>query len=367
MFYIGVVEDNKDPKKLGRLKVRIFGLHTFNRNDTSDTSEYLSTFELPWAYPIFPISNSCTDGISDFSNIVCGTKVIITFMDKFQQQPFYLGVLPYILENNVNFNYGFTDLNGEYPKNLNESSISRLARNENINNTYVAQRNANRVKSFTINDVEYDEPPSSYNAEYPYNRVIETEGGIVIELDSTPNNERINIWHPSGDYTEISNDGTKVSRINGLNIEITNNDKVIAVDGTYSLKIGDGANIELTGSSNISTSNSQSTMNIDLKGDLILNVEGENGLGLESSKKVNIIAPEVNISANNTKITATGKNPIVTLEENGTINATKALTVTAGNNTTITSQGSTTVTSQGNVDITSTGKVTVSGSVIELN
>ena len=42
MFYRGVVENNNDPLKLGRLQVRIFGIHT-------DDKDELPTEALPFA------------------------------------------------------------------------------------------------------------------------------------------------------------------------------------------------------------------------------------------------------------------------------------------------------------------------------
>lgn len=241
MFYIGIVENNNDPLKLGRLQVRIYGVHTFNREDVE--LNYLPTEKLPWAMPIFPISNSCIDGISDFTGIVKGTKVIICFMDSYQQMPFYIGVLPFALDKEVDFSNGFTDPNSVHPNSdfINESSISRLARNENIDKTYVKQRNDNRT-SWS----DGQEPESAYNAQYPYNRVFETESGIVIELDSTPNNVRINIWHPSGYYTEIDNNGSKTEKTVGTNIEI-NNDKTVIVKGNYKTEVDGEVNIKTSG------------------------------------------------------------------------------------------------------------------------
>jgi hypothetical protein len=40
-FYYGFVEDNVDPLKVGRVKVRILGIHTDNKND-------IPTDHLPW-------------------------------------------------------------------------------------------------------------------------------------------------------------------------------------------------------------------------------------------------------------------------------------------------------------------------------
>lgn len=50
----------------------------------------------------------------------------------------------------------------------------------------------------------WNEPSVAYNAEYPYNRVIETAAGHVIELDDTPGSERIMLYHKNGSYIQMS-------------------------------------------------------------------------------------------------------------------------------------------------------------------
>ena len=40
--FVGVVEDRQDPQKLGRVRVRVVGLHTHNKED-------LPTADLPWS------------------------------------------------------------------------------------------------------------------------------------------------------------------------------------------------------------------------------------------------------------------------------------------------------------------------------
>lgn len=56
----------------------------------------------------------------------------------------------------------------------------------------------------------WDEPSVAYNAEYPYNRVIETGSGHVIELDDTPGGERIMIYHRNGSYIQMSPTSTTI-------------------------------------------------------------------------------------------------------------------------------------------------------------
>ncbi|MFW6014834.1 MAG: hypothetical protein ACOCRK_00185 [bacterium] len=44
-MYRGVVEDNKDPEKMGRCKIRVWGVHTEKKNKTS--TEGIPTEEIP--------------------------------------------------------------------------------------------------------------------------------------------------------------------------------------------------------------------------------------------------------------------------------------------------------------------------------
>lgn len=66
-WWIGVVENNADPAKLMRHKVRIFGLHTENL-------ELLPTEDLPWAIPMCPANAGGAKTSSFFKegDYVCG-------------------------------------------------------------------------------------------------------------------------------------------------------------------------------------------------------------------------------------------------------------------------------------------------------
>jgi hypothetical protein len=58
-----------------------------------------------------------------------------------------------------------------------------------------------------------DEPPISYDPTYPFNRVLKTKQGIIIEIDDTPGKERIHIWHPTRTWKEIHPDGTVTEHV----------------------------------------------------------------------------------------------------------------------------------------------------------
>jgi predicted chitinase len=86
-LYTGVVENRKDPLKLGRCQVRIVGLHT-------EQKTVLPTADLPWAFPMQPVTSAAMNGIGHAPvGPVEGTWAIIFFRDADEQQPIMMGTI----------------------------------------------------------------------------------------------------------------------------------------------------------------------------------------------------------------------------------------------------------------------------------
>jgi hypothetical protein len=125
-WFIGVVEDRMDPKRLGRLRVRCLGHHTENKDK-------IKTEDLPWAHPMNPITSATVSGIGQTPlGAVEGTWVVGFFTDNDLQQPVIMGTLPGVPKDlpNPGNNKGFQDPNGLYPRAPGESDVNRLAINE---------------------------------------------------------------------------------------------------------------------------------------------------------------------------------------------------------------------------------------------
>lgn len=86
-LYTGVVENRDDPLKLGRCQVRIVGLHTEDKS-------VLATEDLPWAYPMQPVTSAAINGIG-WTPVgpVLGTWVVVMFRDPDNQMPIMLGTI----------------------------------------------------------------------------------------------------------------------------------------------------------------------------------------------------------------------------------------------------------------------------------
>lgn len=77
-FYSGIVEDNKDPDCLGRLKIRVPGC---NDNWNLD--------DIKWAEPCFPFGGYLDEGF--FMVPTVGSYVIVAFIEGSQEKPIWLG------------------------------------------------------------------------------------------------------------------------------------------------------------------------------------------------------------------------------------------------------------------------------------
>jgi hypothetical protein len=74
-------------------------------------------------------------------------------------------------------------------------------------------RKAGQMEIPTADGKSWSEPPIPWQAIYPYNHVHQTESGHVIEMDDTPNFERLHWYHRTGTFTEIHPVGIKVDKI----------------------------------------------------------------------------------------------------------------------------------------------------------
>lgn len=95
-IYQGVVEDIMDPLKLGRVKVRVFGLHT-------DDKTLIPTETLPWATVAAPTTSASVSGVGHSpTGLLPGSWVVLFFSDPEQQYPVVFASFPGIPVDSLN-------------------------------------------------------------------------------------------------------------------------------------------------------------------------------------------------------------------------------------------------------------------------
>lgn len=319
-FYRGVVEDNKDPQKAGRVRVRVFGLHTEQKYPTE--TEGIPTEELPWAEPCLPIMEGSISGFGMWSVPVQGSHVMLFFEDGNPCHPMYFASLPGIPESKASLqksigtqleasskNEGFRDPDGVYPKSnrLGEPDVHRLARGIK-DETLVTTKEENLDQAIQVAfGGSWDEPNPAFAAKYPHNFVFTTHGGLTVELDSTPGAKRFHIYHPSNTYIECDNNGNIVIRNQADKYEITlqgryvhiyqdnqetvDGDERVKVKGTRYMEVNEDENRKVDGDRNTQVGGDE---NKTVAGELNITVSGT--INIISSTEVNVTAPTINLN-----------------------------------------------------------------------
>ena len=308
-FYTGIVEDRNDPLQVGRVRVRIFGLHT-------DDKSLIGTPDLPWSDVLMPNTTSALSGIgSSPHGLVEGSTVMGFFRDEDDMQDFvvigslfgrpsenYKSALgsedekatkrspehgfndprldtisdyketndgqkmgnrnngrnwgydsslelsprrPESLEFNIDgsgVKINQPDKGVNYPKEdytkIKHSDVNMAAVDKNAYpNNMIELQEGETVKEGIDSAGEKMTRISQVNPKYPFNHVWESESGHVLEMDDTPNSERLHMYHRSGTRLEVLPDGTQTMKVVNNNYEITLKDKKILIGG--------GADIEL--------------------------------------------------------------------------------------------------------------------------
>ena len=325
LYFFGVVEDRQDPLYAGRLRVRIVGTHTQDKN-------ILPTADLPWALCVLPITASGISGIGfSATGLLEGSWVFGFFRDgSYRQEPVILGSLPGRPLELADSSKGFYDPNEIYPKYKEESDVNRLAvnlknaDNEEINPSLsLTIRRETRITGIPTADYNsmttapgeltlasdgdtWSQPEIPYAAVYPRNHVYESESGHLSEFDDTPGAERIHIRHRVGSSIEYHPDGTRTDIIKKDHYTLTTgNNQVyvqgksdISIDGRskifinkegglnnhYDIQVGPGANINIqVDSGDINLHTLTGRINMNSGGDFALKVGGDYYLQVDGS------------------------------------------------------------------------------------
>lgn len=149
--------------------------------------------DLPWAQIVVPITQGIHEGKGQNLGLLVGTQVFGIFLDGQNSQ------LPMVI--------------GSIPK---EGDTNEKAK-----------------------------------ANYPLNKVYETETGHYKEWDDTEKNARIKEQHKSGTYYEIQNDGTRTTFITKDETLVVSGDKYTVVAGNDTLNVTGDVKINVTGSAKI--------------------------------------------------------------------------------------------------------------------
>ena len=339
--YYGIVEDRQDPLKIGRVRVRVHGIH-------SDEKGLIATPDLPWAQVMLPTTSAGLSGFGTQHGLVEGSTVILFFRDgDLCQQPVVIGSTAGLPASGFreaiddvlitrNPEHGFNDPRGlttsaydgkpdganpdhaprrgfglttaldTAPKIYESRDISYIGKGSSITEPTLTEKDLPYYPLYTDKsdlsalagttddeglhagrDIIKDLLPSKKEIKcpakpvYPYNKVVQSESGHVIEMDDTPSAERLAIEHRSGTFQEIHPDGSMVTRVVNDNYTIICRDEEVFVGGKVNIKVLGDAKIETIGKLELKAFKDGK---IDVVGKLDIEAGGD--ITLKSAKEV---------------------------------------------------------------------------------
>ena len=235
-----VVEDNLDPLMIGRVRLRVQGIHSAKLNE-------VSTENLPWSEVLSPIDSG--NGLGSSTNILIGTWGFCTPLNDSFSEFLMLGVSKGIIPEPVTVDFdgddiGFRDTREEALFPIENTRPGNPLENGSVNNENPVQDRV-QVDSFT------ETADTSSSAVYPNNKVYQDHNGNLVEIDGTPENSRIRIQHSTGARVEISVDGdiTIQASANGNVWQETPGLFSIGADGNMIIE----ADVKIVGSLEVST------------------------------------------------------------------------------------------------------------------
>ena len=234
LFFIGVIENNVDPRREGRVQVRAFGVHGTNKQVGRD--------ELPWALVMQGDYNP--NNIPKVNSWVFGV-----FLDgRDAQEPMVMGLIPTqyaTIIDPVKNGWGFIPdkdgnetAHGSAPQDVMQPQQSRYLRGEYIQETQVLTQEMGRTVDVKVGGTEetWDQPASAFNTQYPHNKVWET-AHHSIELDDTPGGERVTVRHKSGSFIEIDSRGTTTNKTVGDHFDVMDRKQHVVVGGMSTVTV----------------------------------------------------------------------------------------------------------------------------------
>ena len=289
-WFQGVVEDHNDPEQIGRVKDRCLGIHT-------EDKETLPTDDLPWAMVMMPTTSASLSQIGQSpSGLLKGSWVMGWFRDGNScQEPVVMGSFHGYPMERPNTDLGFCDPSGTHPVEIEEPDTSRLARGDRRSKLLV-KKNEHLASTehpphpIAWSTEKWTTMSNPYNARYPFNRVNQTESGHVIEIDDTPNGERINIQHMSGSFIEMHPDGSIRILNEGTHELLIEKDHNQHTKGNFNIYVSGTATVKAEGNIDM-----ESTKDIRAKC-VNFRVDASNVIDLNGGAEIDADAPIINLN-----------------------------------------------------------------------
>ena len=234
----------------------------------------------------------------------------------------YDGTLDGKNPQHINRNYGLTlaldksprrsgETTGEiYPKTsyINDSDVNLLARGDTTTYPVITlvdgegtleegeEVEPRKETAETLGVLQYNGPrdKTTYlNPIYPFNHVHETESGHIIELDDTPDYERIHLYHRTGSRIEIQKDGDYIEKVVRDKYSVVLGNDFVTITGDVVVNVTGNSYVNTTGNTTLTTGGNTT---VTTTGNTLVDTTGTTTVN--STGNTDVTTPETLITSN---------------------------------------------------------------------
>lgn len=176
-WFVGVVEDRMDPLEQGRVRVRVYGMHPYQK--TQGAILGLPTSELPWMTILQSVNSASISGVGGpVTGLLEGTHVFGVWLDKYRVNGLVLGSYGSNTKTKPNFNEGFSDPTGQYPRYLGNDTNKLNRGGESGDDSTTNQiQNQNLQTGVNPEDIDLSDIPEDPNPDFTIEAMLRGDEG----------------------------------------------------------------------------------------------------------------------------------------------------------------------------------------------
>lgn len=244
-WFVGVVEDRMDPLKQGRVRVRVWGLHPYEK--TQGPVKGIRTEDLPWMSILQPTSSASVSGVQQaVTGMVPGTNVYGHFLDKYKLNGLILGTYSGNSTQKPNPNEGFADPTGQYPLYLgNDTNPLNRGSTAGFDSTQNVIQDSNLDVGINPDSVDLSDIPEDNDPAYTIKEMLHRDEGLRLKVYwDTEGYPTIGIGHLI--MAQKVRDMVQINKVlsNQVGREVTGNPGSISMDEAAKLFAQDLADMQ---------------------------------------------------------------------------------------------------------------------------
>ncbi|BBC78218.1 baseplate hub subunit and tail lysozyme [Escherichia phage EcS1] len=181
-WFVGVVEDRMDPLEQGRVRTRVYGLHPYQK--TQGNISGVPTAELPWMSILQGTNSAAISGVqSAITGMVEGTHVFGLWLDEYKLNGLIIGTYSSNSKTKPNFNEGFSDPTGQYPRYLgNDTNPLNRGGESGFTSTPNVIQDANLDTGINPDDTDLSDIPEDDNPDYTIQAMLRRDEGLRLKV-----------------------------------------------------------------------------------------------------------------------------------------------------------------------------------------